>query len=52
METLSVSFTPVQAFLAVAFQMWIIVAPILIIRKLNHLTSLLEQQFQTEEESS
>jgi len=52
METISVSFTPFQAYLAIIFQMWLIIAPILIIRKLNYLTSLIQQQFHPEEESS
>ena len=52
METVSVSLSPLQAYLAVAIQMWIIIAPILIIRKLNHLTSLVEEQLYTEEEAS
>lgn len=52
METVSMSFTPFQAFLAIVFQMWIIIAPIVIIRKLNYLTNLLEQQFSADEEPS
>ncbi len=52
METVSVSLSPLQTYLAVVIQMWIIIAPILIIRKLNHLTNLVEQQVYTDEESS
>lgn len=52
METVSMSFTPIQAFLAIAFQLWVIIAPIMIMRKLNYMTSLLEQQVHTDEESS
>ena len=52
METISVNFTPFQAFLALVFQMWIIIAPILIIRKLNYLTNLIQQQFSADEETS
>ena len=41
METsISISVSPFQALLALAFQIWIIVFPIILIRKLNYLTSL------------
>ncbi len=35
------SVTPFQAFLALAFQMWMIIFPIVLIRKINYLTELL-----------
>lgn len=42
-NAISVSFTPLQMILSLAFQIWIIVFPIIIIRKLNHLTSLFDK---------
>jgi hypothetical protein len=35
--------TPFQAVLAVAFQVWMIVFPIILIRKINYLTALLQE---------
>lgn len=50
METsITVSGTPLQYFLAIVFNVWIIVAPIVIIRKLNYLTALLHAQFEPED---
>jgi hypothetical protein len=42
-NTISLSVTPIQAFLALAFQVWMIVFPILLIRKINYLTDLLQE---------
>lgn len=42
-NAINVSFTPLQMILSLAFQVWIIVFPIIIIRKLNHLTSLFDK---------
>ena len=39
-QALSVSVSPLQLFLALAFQIWLVVFPILIIRKLNYLTAV------------
>lgn len=50
-SNISVSFTPLQMILSLAFQVWIIVFPIIIIRKLNYLTSLLEAKNNNEEPS-
>ena len=44
--------TPLQVFLSMAFQIWIVVFPILILRKLNHLVHLMSGQIQyTEQEA-
>ena len=44
MENLiNISVTPFQVILALAFQMWMIVFPILLIRKINYLTDLLHE---------
>jgi len=55
-NAISVSFTPLQMILSLAFQVWIIVFPIIIIRKLNHLASLFDknnndEQFENEDQS-
>jgi hypothetical protein len=42
-NSINLSVTPVQAVLALAFQVWMIVFPVLIIRKLNYLTDLLQE---------
>ena len=42
-NALTVSVSPLQIFLALAFQIWIVVFPIIIIRKLNELTALLHE---------
>lgn len=41
-ESLNFSVTPFQAMLALAFQVWIVVFPILIMRKIDRLANLLE----------
>jgi hypothetical protein len=47
---LNISVTSTQVLLALIFQMWIIVFPIIIIIKLNRLTRMLEERFGTDEE--
>jgi hypothetical protein len=42
-NSINLSVTPFQAFLALAFQVWMIVFPILLIRKINYLTDLLRE---------
>lgn len=46
METssLSLTVTPLQMLLSLAFQIWLVVFPIILIRKVNYLTALLEDQ--------
>ena len=51
-NSISVSVTPLQALLALAFQVWIVVFPIIIIRKLNHLTSLFQEHTDAHSESA
>ena len=51
-NTVNFSVSPVQLLLALAFQVWMIVFPIIIIRKLNHLTDLMQAYFETDHESS
>jgi len=45
---ITVSVSPLQIFLSVAFQAWIIIFPILILKKLNYLIELLQAQFEDE----
>ena len=49
-NTLNISVTSTQVILALLFQMWIVVFPVIIIVKLNRLTRLLEERFGTDEE--
>ena len=48
---MSFSVTPLQALLAIGFQVWLLVFPILILRKLDRLTNLLEEKFGGEEDN-
>ncbi|MCK4883023.1 MAG: hypothetical protein KAR31_03190 [Candidatus Omnitrophica bacterium] len=43
-NSISISVSPVQAMLALAFQIWIVVFPIILIRKINYLTNLIASQ--------
>ena len=49
---ITVSMGPLQILLTLAFQAWIIIFPIVIIRKLNYLTSLLQAQFEDEDKET
>ena len=42
-NSINLSVTPFQAMLALAFQVWMIAFPILLIRKINYLTDLLHE---------
>ena len=46
-NSISVNLAPWQVVLSLVFQIWIIVFPVIIIRKLNYLTDLLHAQFDT-----
>ncbi len=48
-NSISISVSPIQALLALAFQIWIVVFPIILIRKLNYLTALITSQGYDEE---
>lgn len=43
-NSISISVSPLQAMFALAFQIWIVVFPIILIRKLNYLTDLIVSQ--------
>lgn len=49
-NTISITVTPIQALLGLAFQIWIIIFPIILIRKLNYLTALVASQRDFEEQ--
>jgi len=51
-NAISINVSPLQMLLSLVFQVWIIVFPILIIKKLNYLTELLEERFDTDKETS
>ena len=42
-NSINISITPFQAILALAFQLWMIIFPIMIIQRLNHMTRLFEE---------
>ena len=50
-NSISISISPLQALLALAFQIWIVVFPIILIRKLNYLTTLIASQRYDEDEA-
>ena len=50
-NSISITVTPLQAMLGLAFQIWIIVFPIILIRKLNYLTALVASQRDFEDQS-
>ncbi len=45
------SVTPLQALLALAFQMWMIIFPIVLIRKINYLTELLHEHLDSHQDN-
>ena len=49
-NAINISVSPLQAMLALAFQIWIVVFPIILIRKLNYLTALIASQKVYEDE--
>lgn len=51
-NAINISVSPIQLLLSLAFQVWIIVFPIIIIKKLNYLTQLLQQNYDTDNETS
>lgn len=52
MENASISVTPIQMLLVTAFQIWMVVFPIILIRKINYLTNLIEEKFFDEDKST
>jgi len=50
-NAINISVTPMQALLGLVFQIWIIVFPIILIRKINYLTALITSQSEFQEQS-
>lgn len=50
-NAVNISVSPIQMLLSLAFQIWIIVFPIIIIKKLNYLTQLLEENSDADQET-
>ena len=42
-QMINISVTPVQALLALAFQIWMVAFPIVLIQKINYLTNLVHE---------
>ena len=51
-QAISFNVSPTQLILAVAFQLWMIVFPIILIRKINYLTTLLQERLETTSEEA
>ena len=51
-NALTISVTPLQMILSLAFQAWIIIFPLLILKKLNYIAELLQAQFEDEDRES
>ena len=51
-NAISINFSPLQVILSLAFQIWIVVFPILIIRKLNYITDILQANFETNKDDT
>lgn len=51
-NAITLNLSPLQLLLSLAIQIWIVVAPILIIRKLDHLTRLLQSSEDDEQPQS
>ena len=51
-NSVNLTVTPFQAILALAFQIWMIVFPIMLIRKIKYLTDLLHDHLDQHQENS
>ncbi len=51
-NSITVNLTPLQVLLSLAFQIWIVVFPIILIRKINYLTDLIQDQLYPNKEST
>lgn len=51
-NAITVNLTPLQILLSLAFQIWIVVFPIILIRKINYLTDLIQDQMPSNRESA
>ena len=51
-NAISVTISPVQMLLSLAFQAWIIIFPIILIKKINYLIALIESDKYAEDTDS
>ena len=51
-NSLQVTVTPLQLVISLAFQLWLIIFPILLLRKINYLTDLFQEHFGDNKESA
>ena len=51
-QMINISVTPLQAILALAFQIWMVAFPIVLIQKLNYLTNLVHEHLDKDQETS
>jgi hypothetical protein len=51
-STVNFTVTPFQALLAFAFQLWMIIFPVMLIRKINYLTDLVHEHLDQHEENA
>ena len=51
-NSLSVSFSPLSVLFAFAFQLWLVIFPIIIIRKLNYISDLLEANLTADQQDA
>ena len=51
-NAISVTLSPLQVLLSLAFQIWMIVFPIILIRKLNYLIAVIQDHFYSNKDSS
>ena len=51
-NSINLVVSPLQALLALAFQIWMIIFPIILIRKLNYITAILQEQFYSDKDAS
>ena len=49
-NSINLSVTPLQLLLSLALEIWIVVFPIIIIRKLNYLTALIESKMDMQDQ--
>ncbi|HOW36023.1 MAG TPA: hypothetical protein PL155_06395 [Candidatus Omnitrophota bacterium] len=51
-NAINVSLTPIQLYISLAIQIWLVVVfPVIVIRKLNHLSELLEGRDSADQDS-
>ena len=51
-QMINISVTPFQALLALAFQIWMVVFPIVLIQKINYLTNLVHEALDKDQDVS